>query len=337
MERTVSKHQNPITTICQYFDLSRYRNCSGLNIIEWSNALEARYVLSLSYYFQQQEQWPPNSKKRIKLEERAIELARNPLPRTADSIDHLAGIDFLSNAYRPIVRRATQEYRRSILEPAIRDLDITDVMTVQNQVNDLAERFDSVRPAMDKLVSFRDMRDGLKDLDGSARRPRAPHPRKYFSKRDIEVLSVGFSDLRIKQDQRMRYTLVDLRQSDDVLIAQFSEWLRETRLKIRKPTPESVSENDRMRWGQVRLLAFLDLELLSRIFGVRLTWDNISKLLYSDLDLDKKEKALDTWRRYVSPLLQPECRKRSTESFLLNRDVLIALKKQAIAEMGRNH
>lgn len=99
---------------------------------------------------------------------------------------------------------------------------------------------------------------------------------------------------------------VDLNYSDEDLVIDFKKWLNIKRNSdgIQSFRELPICEKDMEIWGKNRVLAYLDLQLMARLFNSRITNSMIGNLLFpDDLDIDSTEKIRKVVQPKVSKIL----------------------------------
>jgi len=136
-----------------------------------------------------------------------------------------------------------------------------------------------------------------------------------------EILFSSFNEVWLRDDgqfSNLVYAEVNLEAPDSTVIEDFKRWLADKRQDARYPRAPvaELGELDLARWAQKRVLAYIDIKLLSNVFGLNLSNHQIGALIYPDIvNIDVAERV----RKSVAPLAD----------LLLSYEMLEALREAA--------
>ena len=205
--------------------------------------------------------------------------ARNDSLSLFDELDDSDMCSAIRNSFlsslpylRPLGRK--RSFRPTQLSSAIEDLKLFEINT---QLNEKLER--------EQLISI---------LSGEWQAVRLQPIR--FS-RDYTVLATD----RRYPDKRLPAITVDLRASDEDLILEFKNWLYEKR-KSQKDIEfreKMFGEKEFSDWIKNRILPYLDLTIIAKAKGIKITNALMGNLLFpDDIEVDVAEKV----RKTVKPM-----------------------------------
>jgi hypothetical protein len=93
-----------------------------------------------------------------------------------------------------------------------------------------------------------------------------------------ELLNGSFDELLTNRgfgQYRDQHVVVDINATDEQLILDFREWLKQKRKSAAVHTPShNLSEKDMNEWIKYRVLALIDLDIFCAYTNDSLRWDN---------------------------------------------------------------
>lgn len=187
-------------------------------------------------------------------------------------------------------------------EAAVTDVSVMDVFDVCGAITRSAPRLSQLASELERLeeetvpASLHEMSDS--EIDELMRQiDLQDEHRKELS---IPLKSIYGEDAGIV------FVALDVTAPDDILIEHFREWLRLTRRDSGKKT-KTITEADLRKWAQHRVLAYIDLRILSKLAGVELTNSSVGARIFADLnDVDVAEKVRKTTAPIADWLLSEE-------------------------------
>jgi hypothetical protein len=146
-------------------------------------------------------------------------------------------------------------------------------------------------------------RDDMKDAEAACaewyrrcgEEPEFPPLPKLLDKGFDELLTdKGYEAIR---EQRV---FVDLEATDEQLISDFREWLRNKRIQKRMVVPKRFSEQDASEWHKYKVLLFIDLDMFCYVTHSKISHSTLGALLFPDeYEVDLGERV----RKVVRPLV----------------------------------
>lgn len=119
----------------------------------------------------------------------------------------------------------------------------------------------------------------------------------------VREIPDGYGWPTLGLNQRV-WAVIDINTPDDILIDAFKGWLKEARalpIFANNSTPNHIfsdgviKSNHIKKWYSLRLLAYLDLKILSLFTGANLTMKQYADIVYFDeFDIDATEKVRKT-------------------------------------------
>lgn len=258
---TDKEHESLLGELLGSFDVTRYDECQNWAVVEWAVAIEFRHLLD-------------------------VQLRHLTQYKQSGLYDDLP----LYGPYDPkFVRMALQYIRRNPtslthldqeLDPvdrAVRDMTVGEMMWALDDLTYPKEKLDS--------ASLRQIRSDAQLMSQS-----------------IDDACVARGNYPLPNDRLA--LVVDFSKTDDNIRQDFANWLNQKR----RESMDSIGRNwwarfDKKtfsKWHRYHLLGCIDLELLAKAAGLRLTHKQMADALYPQVDLEQTEHI----RKTVRPLAE---------------------------------
>ncbi|MDE1484427.1 DUF6387 family protein [Xenorhabdus bovienii] len=247
----------------EWFDLDNYNICYKFNRLAWWKAIMHRKIMLAN----------------------DLEKSLSSGMSKDYAIDMLK---FFSNESNTVIYNNSGEENALLREDSISEIGLFEYIDIYNT---LRKNHPEIMDSIDKM---------FKGIE------------KYQEKEGIPVDSMGYeymwhdydmdeffpSDLKItgsfyEQDiNSPPYIHVDLNKNDDLIINDFTEWLKKKRKQENITTKTvKISDNDLSKLAEYRVLPFIDLYLWGIISGQEFTQYQMANLLFPDeFDVDIKDR-----------------------------------------------